>query len=538
MASSSLQSRWRGVRPAVFLSFYNPDMGDTFLSHLRCSLGMAGIHTYLDFDDVFCKEGDTVSLLHKDIKVVVVVFSENYMSQRCCSNDLPQIIECSTRGEKLAMLPVFYGVDPTGIGTQGKRFEEALVIHGNKFRKESAKVERWREALSKTCSLPGCCLNDHGGEAEFIGSIVEGVNNLLACKLSGVQPTSLTTPSQSQEQAGSPQVYVSFSIHDVSDDFLSILDDPDSEVDSEDISRDKLGNFSHSNIEAIKDSWIAIIVVSKSYAYSRRCLEELATITECENRGELIVRLVFHEVDPQEATQMAPSSIAGIQEIDTGTMKRWMGVPPDEERMPDCLWDDDRDEAKLGRRIVEFVEAALITTFKDKSWTCMLRSHEQSDLDDDDDGRYDVFLSFRGTDCRQNIVSHLYNALDQKGIRTFMDEGELEAGEKISEILEALKRSSMAIVVFSKNYAESAWCLNELELMMNQKEKGRFWVIPIFYRVTPGEVRLGNKCDGQKGRYQASMEEKWGNEGPEKVDSWKKALREAGELHGFVLSKE
>lgn len=77
--------------------------------------------------------------------------------------------------------------------------------------------------------------------------------------------------------------------------------------------------------------------------------------------------------------------------------------------------------------------------------------------------KYDVFLSFRGEDTRRNIVSHLYNALQQRGIRTFKDDERLETGKSISdELLKAIEEARFAVIIFSKSYASSRWCLEEL----------------------------------------------------------------------------
>ena len=46
--------------------------------------------------------------------------------------------------------------------------------------------------------------------------------------------------------------------------------------------------------------------------------------------------------------------------------------------------------------------------------------------------KYDVFLSFCGDDTRKNFRDHLYTALKQKGIITFMDNEKLERGKYIS----------------------------------------------------------------------------------------------------------
>ena len=77
---------------------------------------------------------------------------------------------------------------------------------------------------------------------------------------------------------------------------------------------------------------------------------------------------------------------------------------------------------------------------------------------------YDVFLSFRDEDTRSTFTDHLYSALVSNGIHTFRDDEELEKGGVIAgELLNAIEESRIFIIIFSKDYANSSWCLNELE---------------------------------------------------------------------------
>ena len=86
--------------------------------------------------------------------------------------------------------------------------------------------------------------------------------------------------------------------------------------------------------------------------------------------------------------------------------------------------------------------------------------------------KYDVFLSFRGDDTRNNFTDHLYAALQWNGILTFKDEEKLKRGKPIySELLEAINKSRFAIVILSRNYASSTWCLNELVEIIQCMEK-------------------------------------------------------------------
>ncbi|RZB80712.1 TMV resistance protein N-like [Glycine soja] len=106
--------------------------------------------------------------------------------------------------------------------------------------------------------------------------------------------------------------------------------------------------------------------------------------------------------------------------------------------------------------------------------------------------KYGVFLSFRCEDTRKNFTSHLYEALMQKKIETYMDY-QLEKGDEISPaIVKAIKDSHASVVIFSENYASSKWCLVELSKIQECKKKQAQIVIPAFYNIDPSHVRKQN----------------------------------------------
>ncbi|XP_058184994.1 disease resistance protein RPV1-like isoform X5 [Rhododendron vialii] len=149
---------------------------------------------------------------------------------------------------------------------------------------------------------------------------------------------------------------------------------------------------------------------------------------------------------------------------------------------------------------------------------------------------YDVFMSFRGADTRKNFTSHLFAALEDNGIRTFRDDKELERGEFISDgLLKAIEGSRMSLIVFSKDYAGSRWCLDELVRIMVCRETLKHIVVPIFYDVVPSDVR------NQTGDLQEAFakHEKRFREGSDgKVEKWRAALKEAANLSGRHLLNE
>ncbi|XP_024169487.1 disease resistance protein RUN1 [Rosa chinensis] len=143
---------------------------------------------------------------------------------------------------------------------------------------------------------------------------------------------------------------------------------------------------------------------------------------------------------------------------------------------------------------------------------------------------YEVFLSFRGEDTRSSFTDHLHTALDDRGIKTFIDD-ELPRGEEISAALvKAIEESRVSIIVFSQNYASSRWCLDELvKILECRKSKGQE-VRPVFYKVDPSDVRHQSGAFGEafatldQCKYKDSM------------DKWKAALKEAADLSGWPFN--
>ncbi|XP_059441190.1 disease resistance protein RPV1-like [Corylus avellana] len=145
---------------------------------------------------------------------------------------------------------------------------------------------------------------------------------------------------------------------------------------------------------------------------------------------------------------------------------------------------------------------------------------------------YDVFLSFRGEDTRKNFTDHLYSALLRVGIHTFRDDEELRRGKTIStELLNAIRGSRISIVVFSKGYASSRWCLDELVEIVQCRNTIGHTLLPIFYHVDPSDVRkqagtFAEAFAGHEERFQTDIG---------RVQRWRVALTEAANCSGWNL---
>ncbi|XP_040361382.1 probable disease resistance protein At4g27220 isoform X2 [Rosa chinensis] len=143
--------------------------------------------------------------------------------------------------------------------------------------------------------------------------------------------------------------------------------------------------------------------------------------------------------------------------------------------------------------------------------------------------KYDVFLSFRGPDTRKGITFELYDRLQRRGIKAFMDDRDLEVGDVISPtLLRAIRESRFAIVILSQNYASSTWCLEELrEICLCMEDSSR--ILPLFYQVDPTDVRY------QKRSFEEAFtrHETSGRHESEKVEKWKAALNKVANISGW-----
>ncbi|ONI22404.1 hypothetical protein PRUPE_2G127000 [Prunus persica] len=149
--------------------------------------------------------------------------------------------------------------------------------------------------------------------------------------------------------------------------------------------------------------------------------------------------------------------------------------------------------------------------------------------------RYHVFLSFRGQDTRKTFTDHLYTALVSAGFHTFRDDDEVERGEGIKpELQKAIKHSRTSVIVFSKDYVSSQWCLDELVMILERKRRTSddHVVLPVFYDVDPSHVRK------QTGSLAKAFARHQKSQPLQKVKAWREALAEVADLAGMVLQNQ
>ncbi|GLJ31249.1 hypothetical protein SUGI_0626570 [Cryptomeria japonica] len=142
---------------------------------------------------------------------------------------------------------------------------------------------------------------------------------------------------------------------------------------------------------------------------------------------------------------------------------------------------------------------------------------------------YDVFINHRGKDTKQSLASLVYDNLQNKGYKMFLDKRSLRVGQYIPEAITcAIRRASVHVVILSPHYAESEWCLDELYLLFQTGAP----IIPVFWKVRPSEVRMEEKNGVYTKAFRKHKEA--GKFSTSTLEKWKNSLRRVSLMQGFI----
>ncbi|KAJ9558547.1 hypothetical protein OSB04_013161 [Centaurea solstitialis] len=135
-------------------------------------------------------------------------------------------------------------------------------------------------------------------------------------------------------------------------------------------------------------------------------------------------------------------------------------------------------------------------------------------------------------------ITSIYKALLDAAIDTFLDDDEIQIGEDLKPDLEsAIKASRTSIIVLSKDYASSIWCLDELVLILEQRRTSKYVVMPVFYHVKPADLSkqqssFGDAMARHKEKMEVEPNEKKRSQLAQKMKQWENALAEVAVIKG------
>ncbi|KAJ7961782.1 TMV resistance protein N [Quillaja saponaria] len=144
--------------------------------------------------------------------------------------------------------------------------------------------------------------------------------------------------------------------------------------------------------------------------------------------------------------------------------------------------------------------------------------------------KHEVYISLKNDDPQIKFIADMMStSLTIRGVPTFKDEKQLRKIQKGTnlkrELKEAIGMSKICVVLFSKDYVYTSWCLEELVVILRCRQRWGLIVLPIFYDMDPSDIRKqrGDAFKLVNAQIQGRV---WWRR-------WKSALKEAGNLSGW-----
>ncbi|XP_056168379.1 disease resistance protein L6-like [Syzygium oleosum] len=164
----------------VFLSFRGPDTRREFTNVLYHDFRRAGIHVFMDDEELRLGERISGNLLRAidDSRLYIPIFSPNYASSHWCLHELAKMVEYTSEsrredGNEKVILPIFYNVKPDDVKLRTQLYSNDILnleqmMEDQKKKLSSEDVETWRQALRRVGGARGV------GTAELYRVIFEG----------------------------------------------------------------------------------------------------------------------------------------------------------------------------------------------------------------------------------------------------------------------------------------------------------------------------------------------------------------------------
>lgn len=122
-----------------------------------------------------------------------------------------------------------------------------------------------------------------------------------------------------------------------------------------------------------------------------------------------------------------------------------------------------------------------------------IRSEPPTHLTPDETGQtWDVFISHAGED-KGAVALPLYHALTERGLKVWLDKGELRIGDSLRRKIDyGLAHSSFGVVVFSRSFFAKGWPQYELDGIVGLSVAGKQRMLPIWHEISKDEVEANS----------------------------------------------
>ncbi|KAH0902045.1 hypothetical protein HID58_041548 [Brassica napus] len=288
------------------------------------------------------------------------------------------------------------------------------------------------------------------------------------------------------------QVFISFRGKPLRKNFVSHL--------KEELKRSKINFFIDEDetrgrrittlFETIRESGVALILLSNKYSDSEWCLDELVEIKKQMETGYLDAFPVFYEVKSASIKSQTGSVDGSVEDVDfkprllSRKPRLFPGnkliVSPQEiqeqsyfspvqvsTEYADVLAMAESNENTRNRLGVDKNSDCSLTCF---SLLCNIMKRFEMMINPPPPR---VFISFGEKQLEMNLVSSLKTEFESNEISVYIED----------ETKERIKESKVAIVVFSDKYPESPECLDELVEIKKLMDVGEITPFPIFYKL-------------------------------------------------------
>ncbi|MED6170780.1 hypothetical protein PIB30_034356 [Stylosanthes scabra] len=440
----------------VFLSCIGTDSSGNFTRVLNQSMIGKGISTFkvdkkLDEEVVDPIPPQHILQAIIDSRICIVVFSRDYARSSWCLEEMATIVEFNKYRLNQVVFPVYYDVERRHVRRQlTGAYQDAFVLHLKKFKPH--KVDRWKKAMDElTIKRSAWFIIKNSSELVDGERLIQGVLNKLGSSSTHrsrsaddsvrLRPSMLSKVATSSQscQGNSPLGSSNFlSYHNINSSLRKEPTTPYSNRYTPSTTMNK-SRFEDGLVQR-RPSMSSKVIKDRMLGQENPVAATLSSVYRSRPQTSLSALTRFGSLDKKFSRSDIASSASSSMSYQSG---------------------------------------------KSSSQQCLYK--------------YDVFLSFfRGKSPGDKFANHLCNCLTRLGISTFRyDKWEEKEGECNipSQILEAIKDSRISIVVLTRDYADSMWCLEEMSAIVdNSSLRGlNKSVIPIFYDLDPHCVQMDKR---------------------------------------------